>query len=82
MLLASLLLVVTSSATAAEDSQRIEGLITAAVHRNDFVLSSDGRQIVVDVSSLGGVTAAIAQVSALRSSGRCRLAARHFMRFV
>jgi hypothetical protein len=59
MLLAAPLLVVTSSATAAEDSQRIEGLITA-VHRNDFVLSSDGRQFVGDVSSLGGVTAAIA----------------------
>jgi hypothetical protein len=59
MLLAALLLVVSSSATAAEDSQRIEELITA-VRRNDFVLSSDGRQIVVYVSSLGGVTAAIA----------------------
>jgi len=58
ILLVALLLVATS-ATAA-DSQRIEGLITA-VHRNDFVLSSDGRQIVVDVSALGGVTAAIAE---------------------
>lgn len=60
MLLAALLLIATGSAVAAEDSQRIEGLITA-VHRNDFVLSSDGRQIVVDVSALGGVTAAIAE---------------------
>ena len=60
MLLAALLLVATSSATAAEDRQRIEGLIVA-VHHNDFVLSSDGRHIVVDVSSLGGLTAAIAQ---------------------
>ena len=60
MLLAALILVATGSAAAAEDNQRIEGLITA-VHRNDFVLSSDGRQIIVDVSSLGGVTAAIAQ---------------------
>jgi hypothetical protein len=67
-LLAALLLVVTSSATAAEDSQRIEGLITA-VHRNDFVLSSDGRQIVVDVSSLGGVTAAIAQGQRIAAIG-------------
>jgi len=60
MLLAALLLVAAGSAAAADDSRRIEGLI-AAVHRNDFVLISDGRQIVVDVSELGGVTAAIAQ---------------------
>jgi hypothetical protein len=52
-------LVIATSAVA-EDTQRIEGLITA-VHHNDFVLNSEGRQIVVDVSSLGGVTAAIAQ---------------------
>jgi hypothetical protein len=60
VLVAALLLVATSAVAAAEDSQRIEGVITA-VHRNDFVLSSDGRRVVVDVSSLGGVTAAIAE---------------------
>ena len=68
MLLEALLRVVTSSATAAEDSQRIEGLITA-VHRNDLVLSSDGRQVVVDVSSLGGVTAAIAESQRIAGIG-------------
>ena len=39
------------------------------MHRNDFVLSSAGRQIVVDVSSLGGVTAAIAQGQRLAAIG-------------
>lgn len=68
MLAAALLLVATSAVAAAEDAQRIEGLIVA-VHRNDFVLSSGGRQIVVDVSSLGGVTAAIAQGQRIAAIG-------------
>ena len=59
LLLAGLLLVATSGLMAANDSERIEGEITA-VHRNDFVLSTDGGPIVVDMSDLGGVTAAIA----------------------
>jgi hypothetical protein len=68
MLFATLLLVATVSITAAEDTQRIEGVITD-VHHNDFVLSTDGRLIVVDVSSLGGVTAAIAQGQRIAAIG-------------
>ena len=59
LIAASFLLAVTAFAGAA-DTRRIEGVITA-VHQNDFVLDSDGRRIVVDVSSLGGVTAAVAE---------------------
>jgi len=39
------------------------------VHPNDFVLSRAGRQIVVDVSAIGGVTAAIAQGQRLAAIG-------------
>jgi len=59
LLLAGLLLVATRGFMAADDSERIEGVITA-VHRNDFVLSTESGPIVVDMSDLDGVTAASA----------------------
>ena len=59
LVLPALLLVATSGFMAADDSERIEGVITA-VHPNDFVLNTDRGPIVVDMSDLGGVTAAIA----------------------
>lgn len=68
MLLAALLFLVGAQIAVADDSERSEGIITA-VHQNDFVLASDGRQIVVDVSALGGVTAAIAPGQAIAVIG-------------
>jgi hypothetical protein len=68
MLLAALLFLVDTEIVMADDSDRIEGIITA-VHQNDFVLASDGRLIVVDVSALGGVTAAIAPGQAIAVIG-------------
>ena len=58
--LAILLVLFASGSVAGGDAERIEGVVTA-VHQNDFVLEHDGKQIVVDMTSLGGVTAAIAQ---------------------
>ena len=68
MLLAALLFLVGAQIALADDSERIEGIITT-VHQNDFVLASDGKQIVVDVSALGGVTAAIAPGQAIAVIG-------------
>jgi len=69
MFLTALVFLVAAGIATADDSERIEGIITA-VHQNDFVLDSAGRQIVVDMSSLGGVTAAIAQGQAIAVIGR------------
>ena len=69
MFLTALVLLVAAGIAVADDSERIEGIITA-VHQNDFVLDSAGRKIVVDMSSLGGVTAAIAQGQAIAVIGR------------
>jgi hypothetical protein len=68
MLLGALLFLVGARIVVADDSERIEGIITA-VHQNDFVLASDGRLIVVDVSLLGGVTAAFAPGQAIAVIG-------------
>ncbi len=67
-LFAALCFLIAAGIAMADDSERIEGIITA-VHQNDFVLDSDGRQIVVDMSSLGGVTAAITQGQAIAVIG-------------
>ena len=69
MFLTALVFLVVAGIATADDSERIEGIITA-VHQNDFVLDSAGRQIVVDMSSLGGVTAAIARGQAIAVIGR------------
>ena len=69
MFLTALVFLVAAGIATADDSERIEGIITA-VHQNDFVLDSAGRKIVVDMSSLGGVTAAIAQGQAIAVIGR------------
>ena len=69
MFLTALVFLVAAGIAAGDDSERIEGIITA-VHQNDFVLDSAGRKIVVDMSSLGGVTAAIAQGQAIAVIGR------------
>jgi len=69
MFLTALVFLVVAGIATADDSERIEGIITA-VHQNDFVLDSAGRKIVVDMSSLGGVTAAIAQGQAIAVIGR------------
>ena len=69
MFLTALVFLVAAGIATADDSERIEGIITA-VHQNDFVLDSGGRKIVVDMSSLGGVTAAIAQGQAIAVIGR------------
>ena len=60
MLLAVILVLFAGGGVAGGEPERIEGIVTA-VHQNDFVLEHDGDQIVVDVTSLGGVTAAIEQ---------------------
>ena len=60
MLLAVFLLLFASGSVTGGDAERVEGVVTV-VHQNDFVLEHDGRRIVVDVTSLGGVTAAIAE---------------------
>ena len=39
------------------------------VHPNDFVLNSGGRRVVVDVSALGGVTAAITKGQTIAAIG-------------
>lgn len=52
----------------ADDTVRIEGIIVA-VHQNDFVLESNGQHIVVDMSLLGGITAAIVQGQAIAVIG-------------
>jgi len=65
---AALCFLIAAGIAMADDSERIEGIIMA-VHQNDFVLDSDGRQIVVDMSSLGGVTAAITQGQAIAVIG-------------
>jgi len=69
MFLTALVFLVAAGIATADDSERIEGIITA-VHQNDFVLDSAGRKIVVDMSSLGGITAAIAQGQAIAVIGR------------
>ena len=81
MLLAALLLVATSSATAAEDSQRIEGLSPR------FIATISRSAATADKSSWTCPRSVVSpprspRVSALRSSGRWRLAARHFTPFV
>ena len=78
VLVAALFCLVASSIAVADDSERIEGVVTA-VHRNDFVLDRDGRQIVVDMSSLGGVTAAIAQGQRVAVIGRTAPGGRTFI---
>lgn len=69
ILAATVFLLVAAGAALADDDARIEGVVTA-VHQNDFVLSRNGRQIVVDMSPLGGVTAAIAQGQPVAVIGR------------
>ncbi len=78
MLLTALLFLVAAGMAVADDSERIEGIITA-VHQNDFVLDSDGTQIVVDMSSLGGVTAAITQGQPIAVIGRMAPGGRSFI---
>jgi hypothetical protein len=58
-LAAALLFAVAAGIAVADDTERIEGVVIA-VHPNDFVLDGTGRLVVVDMSALGGVTAAIA----------------------
>ncbi len=60
MLAAALLFSVAAGLAVAEETERIEGVVIA-VHQNDFVLDGDGRRVIVDMSALGGVTAAIAE---------------------
>jgi len=69
MFLTALVFLVAAGIATADDSERIEGIITA-VHQNDFVLDSAGRKIVVDMSSLGGITAAIAEGQAIAVIGK------------
>jgi hypothetical protein len=68
-LAAALLFAVAIAAAAADDTERIEGIIIA-VHQNDFVLGRDGRQVIVDMSALGGITAAIAEGQPVAVIGR------------
>ena len=68
-LLAILVVLAAGGVSAADDVLRIEGVITA-VHQNDFILERDGEQIVVDMTSLGGVTVAIAQGQPVAVIGR------------
>ena len=56
----SVVLAVAAGIAVADDTERIEGVVIA-VHQNDFVLDRDGRQVVVDMSALSGVTAAITE---------------------
>ncbi len=78
MFVTALLFLVAAGITVADDSERIEGIVTA-VHQNDFVLDSDGRQIVVDMSSLGGVTVAITQGQPIAVIGRMAPGGRSFI---
>ena len=68
-LVAALLLLFAAGTAAANDIERVEGIVVA-VHHNDFILAGDTARIVVDVSALGGVTAAIAEGQPIAVIGR------------
>ena len=57
-LVAALLLTATVAGAEPDDTERIEGVVIA-IHENDFVLDHDGHRVIVDMSRLGGITAAI-----------------------
>ena len=60
LLCACLIIAMTGSAASAGDIDRIEGVVTE-LHAQEFVLATKDRKVViVDMSELGGITAALA----------------------
>src|SRR5207237_7183943 len=64
MFLTALVFLVAAGIATADDSERIEGIITAC-HQNDFVLDSAGRKIGVEMSSLEAIIGGIAKGQAI-----------------
>ena len=58
LLLACLGIAATSLMAGAGDVDRIQGVVTE-LHPQGFVLATEGRTVVVDMSALGGITAAV-----------------------
>ncbi len=58
----------TCLAAGAGDVDRIQGVITE-LHPQGFILATDGRTVVVDMSALGGITMALAKGQAIAAIG-------------
>ncbi len=67
-LLACLGIAATCLAAGAGDVDRIQGVITE-LHPQGFVLATEGRTVVVDMSALGGITMALAKGQAIVAIG-------------
>ena len=67
--------IVVSRSAGAGDLERVEGVVTE-VHPRDFVLRAGEREMLIDMSELGGITMAIevgesiAAVGSIDSGGR------------
>ena len=59
---------VTCLAAAAGEVDRIQGVVTE-LHPQGFVLATEGRTVVVDMSALGGITIALAKGQAIVAIG-------------
>ena len=68
LLLACLGIAATSLMAGAGDVDRIQGVVTE-LHPQGFVLSTEGRTVVVDMSALGGITMALAKGQAIVAIG-------------
>jgi uridine phosphorylase len=55
-------------AAGAGDVDRIQGVITE-LHPQGFILATEGRTVVVDMSALGGITMALARGQAIVAIG-------------
>ena len=68
LLLACLGIAATSLMAGAGDVDRIQGVVTE-LHPQGFVLATEGRTVVVDMSALGGITMALAKGQAIVAIG-------------
>ena len=68
LLLACLGIAATSLMAGAGDVDRIQGVV-AELHPQGFVLATEGRTVVVDMSALGGITMALAKGQAIVAIG-------------